>query len=233
MTLSITTPTLTTFQPPDMSLCEPGGLKGHGLVVGAQNGSPSSASAASISLDGSLDGLPEGLTAEGLLLFLQTRMNGLDEQINGIFKKMQDMEKVRKLLNQMQNELNQLDDDNTKKGCQGTQHVDGEAQGYEKNIIDCIDAIAQIDPKLAESLRSQLGVEGQILYGIDGKYLTSEVNNSRELLNSVAKQLESGAQLDMIRLQSLTATRGTAFQMISNTLGAFNETSKTLAGAIR
>ena len=174
-----------------------------------------------------------GLSAEGLLLYLQTRLNGLDEQINGIFKKMQDMEKIRKLLNQMQNELNQLCDHRTKSGCCGTSHEAGKPEGYEKNLIDCIDAIGQIDPGLAQTLRNQFGVEGQILYGLDGRYLTNEVNNSRELLNSVAKQLESGAQLDMIRLQSLTATRGTAIQMATNTLATLNDSLKGVVHNIK
>ena len=174
----------------------------------------------------------QGLSAEGLVLYLQTRMNGLDEQINGIFQKMQNMEKIRKLINTMQNELNQLNDDTTDKKLMGEQH-DGGPQGYEKNILDCIDAIAAIDPNLAASLRNQLGVEGQVLFVTDGKYYTSEVCNSRELLNSVSKQLESSAQLDMIRLQSLTSTRGTAIQMATNTLSAFNESLKSVAHNIK
>ncbi|MCL2824916.1 MAG: hypothetical protein FWD57_13085, partial [Polyangiaceae bacterium] len=80
-----------------------------------------SSGAAGASMDGVWAGT-EGLSAEGLILYLQTRMNGLDEQINAIFKKMQDMEKIRKLLNTIQNELNQLNDDTTNKDAQGTKH---------------------------------------------------------------------------------------------------------------
>lgn len=173
-----------------------------------------------------------GLTAEGLILYLQTRMNSLDEQINAIFSKMQDMEKIRKLVNNMQNELNSLNDDTSKKDIQGTQHTGGPS-GYELTLFNYIDAIGQIDPGLADSLRTQMGAEGQILYGTDGRYFTSEVSNSRELLNSVSKQLESSAQLDMIKLQSLTSTRGTVIQMATNTLSTFHDSLKTVAHNIK
>ena len=66
-----------------------------------------------------LYGTPDGLTADGLLLYLQTRMNGLDDQINTIFQKQQDIEKIRKLLADMQNELNRLNDDEGNTELQG------------------------------------------------------------------------------------------------------------------
>lgn len=178
------------------------------------------------------DGTPEGLSAEGLLLYLQTRMQNLDGQVNGIFDKMQNVEKLRKLLTEMQTELNKLSDDQAEKNLQ-TQSVETGQAGFEAKLNQTIDSIEQIDPQLAEKLRSMLTEEGQILYVQDGKYFTREVCNSRELLNNITKQIESGAQMDMIRLQSIMSARGTFIQMTSNLIAGLSEPMKTVVGNMR
>ena len=172
----------------------------------------------------------DGLSAEGLLMYLETRMRDLDGQVNGVFSKMQDVEKLRKHLMELQNELNCLNDDT---GEDDVLPASGSQKGFEARINQVIDNIQSLDPQLADRLRRMLGEEGQILYVQDGKYLTREVVNSRELINGVSKQLESGAQMDMIRLQSVMSARGTFIQMTSNLIAGFNEPMKTVVGNIR
>lgn len=172
----------------------------------------------------------DGLSAEGLLMYLETRMRDLDGQVNGVFSKMQDVEKLRKHLMELQNELNCLNDDT---GEDDVLTASGSQKGFEARINQVIDNIQSLDPQLADRLRRMLGEEGQILYVQDGKYLTREVVNSRELINGVSKQLESGAQMDMIRLQSVMSARGTFIQMTSNLIAGFNEPMKTVVGNIR
>ena len=103
---------------------------------------------------------------------------------------------------------------------------------YESKLNAALDAIEAIDPALAQSLREKLGAEGQILYVQDGKYFTNEVGNSRELINSTTKQLESSAQMEMIRLQSLMSTRGTVLQLSTNMVLGLSEPLKATAANV-
>lgn len=205
----------------------------HSLINGKPSGTNTTSAASQTSAVGvALDGAPEGLSAEGLLLYLQTRMQNLDGQVNGIFDKMQNVEKLRKLLTEMQTELNKLSDDQAETDLQ-TQSLETGQVGFENKMNQTIDNIEQIDPQLARKLRAMLNEEGQILYVQDGKYFTREVSNSRELLNNITKQLESGAQMDMIRLQSIMSARGTFIQMTSNLIAGLSEPMKTVVGNMR
>ena len=62
---------------------------------------------------------PNALTAEGLMLYLETRMNGLDEQINAAFDKQKKIEGIRP--------------DGLRDEMEGWQFDDAQAQGADED----------------------------------------------------------------------------------------------------
>ena len=167
----------------------------------------------------------QGLTGEALLMYLQTRLEGLDSQIEARFAKQQKIEQMRKALNKMQTTLSNQNDDTTNKD---TIETDG---AWVTELNDALDAIEQVDPQYAQQLRGDLQQTGQALVG-DGSYTTEEIKNSTDYINTCIKSLESESQLEMIQLQSLMSARQTAIQMATNLVSAFNESSKAIAGNV-
>ncbi|MCK6532848.1 MAG: hypothetical protein L6Q84_07725 [Polyangiaceae bacterium] len=176
---------------------------------------------------------PNALTSEGLMMYLQTRLTSLDDQINGVFQKQKNIEGVRKALMKIQNELEKLEDDKGKKGLVGTKHEVGKDEAeYEKNIKAAIEEIKAIDPKLGAQMEKDLNEKGQIMFVADGLYFTAEVGASKEYVNNMMKQLESSAQLEMIGLQSTMSARQTAIQLATNLISALNKGTDSIAANI-
>ena len=175
------------------------------------------------------------LSNEALMVYLQGRLQSVDGQINTLFEKQQKIERIRRDINVIQGELQKLENDTTVKGKQQIENDQGETLGEEAlagRIEDAIADIEEVDPRLGERMRRDLNETGQILKGGDGKYLTSEVENTTNYLNSLNKELEASAQLDMIQLQSLMSARQTAIQLATNMVSAFNESTKAIAGNV-
>jgi len=100
------------------------------------------------------------LTPEGLMLYLESRLDDVDTQINGLFKKQQDISRIRDDLNAIQKALQTLENDPAKKDAQGALDTDSnhnskidpnEYADYEKKITDAIADIKEVDPVLGES----------------------------------------------------------------------------------
>jgi hypothetical protein len=179
---------------------------------------------------------PNALTAEGLMLYLQTRLNGLDDQINGTFQKQKNMEAIRKALMKIQNALAGLDNDKAKKGLTG----DGK---FEAEIEAAIKEISAYDQKLGTQIHKDLMGQGQILSSptysanagknlFDNKYDGNEVVASKEYVDNLMKQLESSAQLEMIGLQSTMSARQTAIQLATNLVSALNKGTEQIAANV-
>jgi hypothetical protein len=169
---------------------------------------------------------PEGLTPEGLMIYLQTRLGSLDDQINGIFEKQRKIEAIRKELSAIQRELDRLKTDPNNPGALL------EAPNFEEAIQNHINAIREIDPNLADSLEVELNKEGNALWVQDGKYYSSEIETGKKTLDDTMKQLEASAQLEMIALQSMMSSRQTAVQLSTNLISALGETSRSIAANI-
>ncbi|MCA9600035.1 MAG: hypothetical protein KC776_42320 [Myxococcales bacterium] len=191
---------------------------------------------------------PNALTAEGLMLYLETRMNGLDEQINAAFDKQKKIEGIRKELMKIQNALGGLSEE---KGLHGTHNdhggwmgwKDGGASaastkkdgmaGYEKEITDALAEIDQIDPELGKAVRKSMSTDGAgSLYYLNGQYKGEEVKAAKECVNNFMKQLESSAQLEMIGLQSKMSARQTAIQLATNLISALNKGTDAIAANV-
>ena len=189
--------------------------------------------ATAVALDTGYTVTPDQLGPDALMMYLETRLNSLDSQIDGIFKKQKNIESIRKALSQITNALAKLDDDTSTKDLKKSEKDVEVCSGVEKEIENAINQIADIDPALAQKMRTDLRAEGQILYVKDGKYYTREVQATSTYVNSLVKSLESSAQMEMIQLQSMSSARGTAIQMSTNLIASFSEGTKAIVGNLR
>lgn len=171
------------------------------------------------------------LTPESLMFYLQTRLSGLDDQIQGVFAKQQSIEKVRKNIADIQRILSEIKQDVGDAGENPESHPE-----YNQEIKALIDDIKNADAALGQQLETDLiGTgNGQILSGgyDNTKCSKAEVEASEAYLKDVSSSLESSAQLEMIGLQSLMSARGTAIQLSTNLVSALGESSKTIAANI-
>jgi hypothetical protein len=167
---------------------------------------------------------PEGLTPDALMVYLSTRMNGLDAQIDDIFASQQKNDAVRQVLNRIKALLNQLNETDGK-------HDDenGAVQALEDLVRNDLFAI---DPALSKQLEVDLRQPGHILEGHETSYLSEEIDPTRQYIDNVMGDLESSSQMHMIRLQSLMSSRQTAVSLSTNLVAALGETSKSIANNI-
>jgi hypothetical protein len=175
----------------------------------------------------------ESLTPEGMMLYLSMRLNEVDGEINKLFDKQKASQAIRQALGTIQTELGRLnenggpDDNNMMPG-----YKDGEITELETNILTAIDQIATIDPELAETMRAKLNDGGHILDDHDGRYYSHQVKASKGYVDTIVKDLDATAQMDMIRLQSHMSARQTAIQLSTNLIASLGESTKAIASNI-
>jgi hypothetical protein len=168
------------------------------------------------------------LSPDALMVYLSTRLNGLDEQINAIFNTQQDQEKVQSALRKIQAALGDLD---------ATAGTDGKGPAAltddQINKINApIEEIRAIDPHLADAITAQLHSQGNILFAEDTPYVAGEVTGSKTYIDGLSKDIESSSQMNMIHLQSIMSARQTAIQLSTNLISALGESSKAIAANI-
>jgi hypothetical protein len=186
------------------------------------------------------------LSPDSLMVYLSTRLNGLDDQIDAIFNHEQKQQKVQESLRKIQTALSTLDERKDHAGdvvdlpdrdasAPAHQEVigpDGKVVGAspaERNIDEALDEIEKLDPNLAADMRAKLSSEGFILFVQDGKYKGAEVTATKQYIEGIAKDIESDSQMNMIQLQSLMSARQTAIQLSTNMIAALGESSKAIA----
>lgn len=168
------------------------------------------------------------LTPESLMIYLSTRLESVDGQIQDIFSAQQDSEKIRAAIDQIRTALNALKEDSNKnKELHGSEYA---FAGIEQIIEQ---QIGSVDPDLAARMKSDLDGEGYILEGGDSDYLTSELEKTREYLEDLTGQLESTAQMNMIHLQSLLSARQTAISLSTNLIAKLNDSTQKVVENIR
>lgn len=179
----------------------------------------------------------ESLTPEGMMLYLSTRMEEVDGQINALFDKQKASQEIRNALGEIQTELGRLDENAAHDqrlympGYTGQGSTD-----VEQKILVAIDKIAAIDPKLAETMRVEMGVyydTSQILSRQDGVYYSREVKATKGYIDTIVRELDATAQMDMIRLQSHMSARQTAIQLSTNLIASMTDSMKAVVSNIR
>lgn len=171
------------------------------------------------------------LTNEGMMIYLSTRLEGIDTQIDAIFQKQEKIEKVRDALSRFNNAVDKYSSETP-----NNDHVDGQP-GWDAEINKILAEIQDIDPKLGAEMKEDLSAKDQILDNdikgtTNGGYTTKEVENTLSYTKTVLKKLESSAQLEMIGLQSLMSSRQTAVQLSTNMVAAYGESLKAQVAKI-
>lgn len=177
-------------------------------------------------------GLPpdvSGLTADGLMIYCQTQIGGLDAQIKGYFEKQQAANKTREAVNEV---LRQLND-----------KLGGFLDGNDADKATC----ANLDAAMQKAIDAAGGPQteaGKALQGIadrmkatgsggDNKMADFEVKKFVDDLKAVQSDITSSSELDMIQLQSLSQKRTTALSLCTNLVQSIAEPSKAIVGNIR
>jgi len=165
------------------------------------------------------------LTPESMMVYLTTRLGSVDAQIQGIFSSQQEAEKVRAAVNQIKELLTGLE--NTKDDPEAAKKAMADITA----IID--EQIANVDPVLADKIKSKLTEQGQILYKQDKRFSQTELEGSREYLKNLLSELESTAEMNMIQLQSLMSARQTAISLATNLIAKLHESTAKVVDNIR
>lgn len=167
------------------------------------------------------------MTPDALVFYLSSRIGSVDNQMTDIFNRQKVSEKVRTELRGIQEELSTLSPaTDEQEELELTPEVAAAIQTHIENI-------GRFDRDLAARISAKLSSDGQILGGDAGTFTTFDLNNTKDYLGLVNKDLESGAQMDMIQLQSLMGARQTAIQLSTNLIAALNESQKSVVGNIR
>jgi hypothetical protein len=169
----------------------------------------------------------DAMTPDALIMYLSSRIGSVDEQMSDVFERQKNSEKVRTELRAIQEDLTKIQPDTDK---QKEMVLD---LAVTSDICKHIDTIALTDKPFADKLRAHLFEEGQVLGDNNLKYTTFELDASKDYLGFLAKDLESGAQMDMIQLQSMMGARQTAIQLSTNLIAALNESQKSVVSNIR
>jgi hypothetical protein len=172
---------------------------------------------------------PNSMTPSALVFYLSTRLGNVDGQMDEIFARESATEKVRGEVRALQELLGlQTATDKAAK-----LHLSGDTARLTGTAINAhIANITLIDKNLGETIKAHLQEEGQILNEGIIVYTTAELDNSKDYLSMVSKDLESGSQMDMIALQSLMGARQTAIQLATNLVSALSESQKAIVSNI-
>lgn len=165
--------------------------------------------------------VPGSLTADSLLIYLQSRLGYLDTRVNEIFGKQKKLQHIHDELMGIQTELDWLDEE-----------TGGSDPDYQARIEAHIDEIEKIDSDLGKKMRADLGQDGQVLHTSGSDYTANAVKASSEYVSNTMKKLETNAQLEMIELQSLMSTRQTAIQLATNMVSSIGQGPQAIANNI-
>jgi hypothetical protein len=176
---------------------------------------------------------PTAMSPESLMIYLKSRLGGLDKQMNDVFDREQKGEHVRAELHSIQGMLTSLEQCEKPQDEKDIASNPEDLEKFKQELNGHIDTIRQFDPKLAEELQAKLYGEGQIMWKDDARYTGAELEGTKDYLNIVSKDLDSSSQMDMIALQQQMSSRQTAIQLATNLISACGESSKAIATNIR
>jgi uncharacterized protein YPO0396 len=162
-----------------------------------------------------------GLTPDGLVLYLQSQLGDIDAKIDSFMAKQKLIQAQRKELNAMSTALAgvKVPED----GGTATSMGEIELKNYETARDRLDDAGVELDPDTIDA--------------IDGVYKDSfatpeELKQLQSAIDNTIKDLESSASLDMIQLQSCVSQRNTAISLATNLMSAVGKGEESIAGNI-
>jgi hypothetical protein len=170
----------------------------------------------------------EHLTPEAMMVYLETRLSSLDDEINELFEKQEIMERIKEAVKVLQNSIAGADPEKKLK-LDGTQR---------ELMMEALNQIKELDPLTYAKLEEEL-LAADILNLKDGELKWDKKLNPEQLeafgqiLDGVASKIDSSAQLEMILLQSLMSERQTFIQISTNTVATLGQSDQAIAGNFR
>ena len=170
-----------------------------------------------------------GLSDEALLAYCQSRIGGIDQQIDTQFSQQQAIQNATSAIN-----------DSASLFTQAAAPKPGMTLGQLDPCVDELKATySQLDPnsQQAQEIQAQLTQ----LTALQAKFPTRTTKKTRprsrstpararpSSLQSISKDLGSEAEMQMMTLQSLVSQRQTAVQMCTNMLSSLGDTQKSIA----
>lgn len=184
----------------------------------------------------------QALTPDALMVYCQTRLRGIDDQVNDKFAKQQKTRDITNAVTNLQNKISEAAAMNTGNG-DGILEKDRAIRdeivaAYDKAIV-ATEGTPQRDALIKER-QAFLGDAGNGAAdkqhvqdgGGDGCMERSKLTAMADRIGQVSKEMSSSAELDMIQLQSLMSQRQTAIQICTNLISSLGETSKAIAQKI-
>lgn len=158
------------------------------------------------------------LTPESLMLYCQTRLRGIDEQVNTAFAKQQRANDDSKVLTDLINSAGSLaaDVSDPKKA---SDYMNDLAKKYE-------DAAAAVsDPTLKDALTEQAKKCRNIAQNNCSNGISAGIykQNAGDFVSGLQKDVNAGTELEMIKLQSLMSQRQSAVQLVTNLVQALGD----------
>lgn len=158
----------------------------------------------------------DGLTPDGMVLYLQTQLEDIDTKVESFMAKQTNIRDQRKELNTLSRLLDTLevkDDDSTVKLDKALREDWSEA--YEK-LLDLGFDPGNLNLKTAN--KDALSQE--------------DLQSLKTGVNGAINDLDSGSELNMIQLQSCISQRNTAISLATNLLSALGKGQESIAGNI-
>lgn len=162
----------------------------------------------------------EGLTPDGLVLYLQSQLDDIDTKIDTYMAKQKSIQNQRRELNAVANALAGV---KAPEDGDDTSAMSSEMRGAFR------EAVAELKKMgFDEGFTDQFGDKDLNLKKLSAaklKELTTTVENK-------IKDLESSASLDMIQLQSCVSQRNTCISLATNLMSAVGKGEESITGNI-
>jgi hypothetical protein len=176
--------------------------------------------------------LGPGISPDALMVYCETRMRGLNEQMDGFFKKQQVGNKNSAKINEALEALNNNAAGTSPDNCAAQNKVMVEKLNDARDLAHTTgdfstEAALQ---KVIEDFRGKIGqYPGSPKECAISKELMGGVIESVKNINS---QINANSELNMINLQSVMSQRQTAIQMTTNLVQSLGEQSKMIAANV-
>ena len=172
------------------------------------------------------------LTPEAMMIYLSARLSSIDAEIQELFDKQQLLEKLKEPLHAIQNVL---------------AGADGKAVPISNEqaqlLVEQLELVRDLDQGTFDDILDQLqaaGIDvsvndrGGISVAFEDGVLTArQAEAFRGIIDGASKTLDSSAQLEMIKLQSLMSQRQTLIQMSSNIVASLGKSDEAIAANFR
>ena len=160
---------------------------------------------------------PVYLTAESLLLYIETKLKDLDEQIDVRMKNSNANSAYQEIVQKAAGSL-------------GNSKVEAGDEGRKTAIRNALQ-------EAIHDLAGNPGVQAQVQTVLNDFNAsagddvdTTEMGKLNSALGDIGKELNRSNEMSMITIQSLMSARQTAVQMTSNLMSSLNQTLQALAG---